>query len=155
MIIQVKINGIDKEWDVDPGMILLDLLRDKGYKSIKRGCDEGYCGACTILLDGQAAKSCVMLAGQAHKRSITTVEGLGTMDEPHLLQKTFVEHGAVQCGYCIPGMLLSSKALLDENPNPTEDDVKEAIDGNLCRCTGYVKQIEAVLDTASIMRGEN
>jgi carbon-monoxide dehydrogenase small subunit len=155
MKIQVNINGIDKEWEVDPGMPLLDLLREKGYKSIKRGCDEGYCGACTILMDGKAVKSCILLAGQAHKRSLVTVEGIGTMDEPHILQKSFVENGAVQCGYCIPGMLLSSKALLDENNNPTVEDVKEAIDGNLCRCTGYVKQIEAVMNAASIMRGEN
>lgn len=155
MKLDITINGVRKELEADPGETLLDLLRRNGYKGAKRGCNEGHCGACTVIMDGKAVKSCIVLAGQAHKREIITIEGIGTMDAPHPLQTAFVRNGAVQCGYCIPGMILSAKALLDENPNPTVDDVKEALDGNLCRCTGYVKQIESVLDAAKVMRGEN
>ncbi len=154
MRIEVTINGEKKEWEIAPSETLLDVLRRYGYKGTKRGCNEGYCGSCVVIIDGSAVKSCVYLAGQAHKRDIVTIEGIGTMDKPHPIQKAFVDAGAVQCGYCIPGMVLSAKALIDENPNPTETDVREALDGNLCRCTGYVKQIEAVLNAAETMRGE-
>ncbi|MFP4498000.1 MAG: (2Fe-2S)-binding protein [Vulcanimicrobiota bacterium] len=155
MKINVIINGEKKEWQVDPSESLLDVLRREGYKSVKKGCNEGNCGTCTVLIDKKAVKSCVYLAGQAHNREITTVEGLGTISEPHPIQKHFVEKGAVQCGYCIPGMILSTHALLEENSNPTEEDVKEALDGNLCRCTGYVKQVEAVMAAAEEKRGES
>jgi aerobic-type carbon monoxide dehydrogenase small subunit (CoxS/CutS family) len=154
MEIEITINNQLKKVTIDPSETLLDMLRRVGYKSVKRGCNEGHCGSCTVLIDGQAVKSCVYLAGQAHKRSITTVEGVGSYDKPHPLQKQFVDKGAVQCGFCIPGMILSAKSLLDECPSPTIDDIKEAIDGNWCRCTGYVKQIEAVQAAAVEMRGE-
>lgn len=154
MKIEVTINGEKKEWEITPSETLLDVLRRFGYKGTKRGCNEGYCGSCVVLIDGDAVKSCVYLAGKAHKRSILTIEGIGTMNEPHPIQKAFVDSGGVQCGYCIPGMVLSAKALIEENPKPTETDVREALDGNLCRCTGYVKQVEAVLNAAEMMRGE-
>lgn len=155
MKIELTVNGEKKKWRISPSETLLNVLRRYGYRSVKRGCNEGYCGTCTILMDGKAVKSCVVLAGQAHKRELITIEGIGDMNNPHPLQTAFVENGAVQCGYCIPGMVLSAKALLDENPAPNEDDIKEAIDGNLCRCTGYVKQIEAIKTAAEKMRGEN
>ncbi len=154
MKINVTINGRKKELTINPADTLLEVLRREGYKSVKKGCGEGQCGTCTVIVDQKAVKSCIMLAGQAHGREIVTIEGIGTPENPHPLQKHFVEKGAVQCGYCIPGMILSAKALLDENPAPDESDVREALDGNLCRCTGYVKQIEAVLSAAAEMRGE-
>lgn len=155
MKIDLTVNGIAKTFEIRGNETLLDLLRREGYKSPKRGCSEGHCGSCTVLMDGRAVKSCVILAGQAHKRSVTTIDGIGTNENPHPLQKHFVEKGAVQCGFCIPGMILSAKALLDENLSPSEEDVREALDGNLCRCTGYVKQLEAVMSAAEEMRGEN
>ena len=148
MDIHTKINGKAVVWKANPGESLLEVLRREGFVSVKRGCGEGDCGACTILVDGDAQRACLLLAGQAEGRELTTVEALGTPDEPHVLQKAFVEHGAIQCGFCTPGMLLSARALLDHNPSPTREEVCEALDGNLCRCTGYVKIIEAVLDAA-------
>lgn len=155
MNISITINGREKQVMIKPVESLLELLRRLGYKSVKKGCSEGFCGTCTVIVDGKAVKSCIYMAGQAHNRKIITIEGIGTVEKPHPLQKHFVEKGAVQCGYCIPGMILSAKALLEENQNPTEDDICEALDGNLCRCTGYVKQIEAVLAASKEMRGEN
>jgi aerobic-type carbon monoxide dehydrogenase small subunit (CoxS/CutS family) len=152
MEIHTNINGRAVVWRANPGENLLQVLRREGFLSVKRGCNEGDCGACTILVDGTAQRACLLLAGQAEGRSLVTVESLGTPDEPHALQQTFVEHGAIQCGFCTPGMLLSAKALLDQNPSPTREDVCEALDGNLCRCTGYVKIIEAVLDAAGRLR---
>jgi len=152
MNFKVKINGEQKVWQAGPGEILLDVLRREGYLSVKWGCGEGDCGACTILVDGKSVRSCLLLAGQVEGRSITTVEALGSHDGAHPLQEAFIENGGVQCGYCTPGMLLSAKALLDENPEPTEEQVREALDGNLCRCTGYKKIIQAVLDGAERMR---
>jgi len=146
--IHTKINGRAVIWRANPGENLLRVLRREGLVSVKRGCNEGDCGACTILVDGKAQRACLLLAGQVEGRSLMTVEALGTPEEPHLLQQAFVEHGAVQCGFCTPGMLLSARALLDENPSPTREEVCEALDGNLCRCTGYVKIIAAVLDAA-------
>ncbi len=152
--IRVTINKIEKELIIEPGEILLDVLRREGYYGVKRGCDEGTCGACTIILNGKAIKSCIILAAQAHNGEITTIEGIGTREDPHPLQKTFVEEGAIQCGFCIPGLLLSAKALLDRNPSPTREEVKTALDGNLCRCTGYSGQIKAVLNAAAVIRGD-
>ena len=148
MDIHTNINGKAVVWRANPGENLLQVLRREGFVSVKRGCDEGDCGACTILVDGTAQRACLLLAGQVEGRALITVEALGTPDEPHVLQQAFVEHGAVQCGFCTPGMLLSARALLDENPSPTHQEVCEALDGNLCRCTGYVKIIAAVLDAA-------
>jgi aerobic carbon-monoxide dehydrogenase small subunit len=153
MKIEMTINGDKTTQEISLSETLLELLRRLGLKGAKKGCGEGHCGSCTVIMDDRAVKSCVVLAGQAHGRKIVTIEGLGTPDNPHPLQKHFVDKGAVQCGYCIPGMILSAKALLDENPSPIEEDVREALDGNLCRCTGYVKQIEAVLSAAKEMRG--
>jgi carbon-monoxide dehydrogenase small subunit len=152
MDIHVELNGKPVVWQVSPGEILLDVLRREGLLSVKWGCGDGDCGACTVLVDGKSMRSCLMLVGQVENRSITTVESMGTLEEPHPLQQAFVERGAVQCGYCTPGMLLSAKELLDREPEPTEEQVKEALDGNLCRCTGYKKIIEAVLDAAERVR---
>lgn len=152
MDIHVNINGRSVLWMANPGENLLEVLRREGFLSVKRGCNEGDCGACTILVDGTAQRACLLLAGQVEGRSLETVEALGTPDQPHALQQAFVERGAVQCGFCTPGMLLSAKALLDENPIPVHTDVCEALDGNLCRCTGYKKIIEAVLDAAGRLR---
>jgi aerobic-type carbon monoxide dehydrogenase small subunit (CoxS/CutS family) len=153
MKLHVTINGAARELVIAARDLLIDVLRDAGYTSVKRGCETGDCGACAILLDGVPVESCVLFAAQAEGRAITTVEGLGTADRPHPLQVAFADTGAVQCGFCTPGMLLSAKALLDENPAPTEADVREALDGHLCRCTGYVKPIEAVLRAAEVLRG--
>jgi aerobic-type carbon monoxide dehydrogenase small subunit (CoxS/CutS family) len=152
MEIRTNINGQALVWDVNPSEILLDVLRREGFASVKFGCGQGDCGSCSVLVDGQLQRACLLFVGQVHERTITTAEGLGEIDKPHRLQTAFVKAGAVQCGYCTPGMLLASKALLDENSTPSEEDVREALDGNLCRCTGYKKIIEAVLDAA---QGEN
>ena len=152
MEINVTVNGNEQVWDVEPNALLLDVLRDKGYVSVKRGCEEGVCGACSILLDGKRRNSCLLFAGQAHGRHITTVEGLGTTQSPHPIQEAFVESGAVQCGFCTPGMILATKELLDAHPEPTEDQIREALDGNLCRCTGYVKILDAVRLAAQKLR---
>lgn len=149
MLIELIINGDLHLIEVEPDEPLSAALRRIGLQGLKRGCQDGSCGACTVLLDGMAVRSCLLFAVQAEGHEVTTIEGLGTPSEPHPLQAAFVEHGAVQCGYCIPGMILSAKALLDENPSPTREQVSEALDGNLCRCTGYVKQIDAVLDASA------
>ena len=126
--------------------MLVEVLRDQlELTGTKVACGEGECGACTVLLDGQPVNSCLVPALKVQGREVLTVEGLASLGELHPLQKAFVEHGAVQCGYCTPGMLMSAKALLDHNPNPTEEEVRLAISGNLCRCTGYAKIVEAVL----------
>jgi len=149
MKLTATINGRARTLEVAPTALLIDVLRDAGYLSVKRGCETGDCGACTVLVDGVPLASCVVFAGKVEGRAITTVEGLGTPDRPHPLMEAMVDAGAVQCGFCTPGMILSAKALLDENPSPTATEVMEALDGHLCRCTGYVKQIEAVLDAAA------
>ena len=154
MEVILNINGEDKKVQIEPGDMLLDTLRSNGYYGPKRACSSGNCGACTVIMDGEAVNSCMVFTASAAGKKIETVEGLGTVSKPHPLQKNFVDEGAVQCGYCIPGMLMSSKVLLDKNDNPTREEVKEALSGNLCRCTGYVKQIDAVMKTAAEMRGE-
>jgi carbon-monoxide dehydrogenase small subunit len=148
-IVQLTVNDEPREIAVEPWWTLLDVLRDQlELTGAKKGCDRGDCGACTVLLDGKPIVSCTTLAVQAHGRRVTTIEGLMSEGQPHPLQQAFVDVGAVQCGFCTPGMVLAAKALLDENPSPTEDDVREAIAGNLCRCTGYAKIVEAVLSVA-------
>ncbi len=154
MEINCKINNESKTLRFEPHERLLYVLRREGYYSVRDGCGEGDCGTCTVIVNGRAIKSCLMLAAQAKDKEIITLEGLGTMGNPHPLQAAFVEAGAVQCGFCTPGMILSAKALLDKNPNPTEDDIKRAIEGNLCRCTGYVKIIDAIKIAAKRMRGK-
>jgi len=134
-------------------MTLLDFLRDEiGLKGTKKGCDSGQCGACTIIMDGKTINACLVLAIQADGKEILTIEGLSSGGRLHPLQETFVEEGAVQCGFCVPGMILSAKALLDEKKDPSEEEIREALSGNLCRCTGYVKIIKAVQRAAALMR---
>lgn len=152
--ISLKINGEPYELSVKSNITLLDLLRDEiGLTGTKRGCDTGECGACTVLLDRTPVNSCLILAVDVNGSDILTVEGLARDGNLHPLQKAFIEEGAIQCGYCTPGMLLSAKALLDKNPSPKEEDVKNAIAGNLCRCTGYVRIIKAILRAANEMEG--
>ena len=153
-ILEVTVNGFEMSIEIQPNDLLIDVLRREGYKGVKRGCNEGTCGTCTVILNDRAVKSCIMLAAQTQNGIITTIEGIGTRDEPHPVQQAFVNAGVVQCGFCIPGMILSAKNLLDHNSDPTKEEVKMALDGNLCRCTGYRGQIEAVLQAAAVMRGE-
>lgn len=151
--IELKINAEIYEVSVKPNETLLDVLRDKiGLTGTKKGCDTGQCGTCTVLLDGKPVPSCLMLAVDVKDKDILTIEGLAENGRLHPLQEAFVKEGSVQCGYCTPAMILSAKALLDENPGPTEQEIKEAIAGNLCRCTGYVKIVKAI-STAAAVRG--
>jgi len=139
------INGSEKTCTVDPTISLLELIRNiLGLTGTKQGCEIGECGACTVLVDGKPIYACLMLAPQVDGRRVDTIEGMGTDEALHPLQSAFIEHGAVQCGFCTPGMLLSAKALLERLPHPSRDDIKEAISGNLCRCTGYHQIIEAI-----------
>ena len=149
MKITLNINNENICLEIKPTEKLIDTLRNHGYKSIKFGCGEGTCGTCTILVDGKAQLSCMILTAQMENKEITTLEGLGDFDNLHPLQQSFIDEGAVQCGYCTPGMILSAKALLDKNPSPTEDEIKKALDGNKCRCTGYVSIINAIRTIAN------
>lgn len=151
--IRFLLNEREYQVEVEPALPLLEVLREElGLTGTKKSCTAGECGACTVLLDGEPVPSCLVPVGKAAGRSVLTVEGLRRGGEPHPLQKAFVEHGAVQCGYCTPGMLLSAKALLDKNPHPTRQEVREALAGNICRCTGYKKILDAVLAAAAAMR---
>ncbi len=154
MELELRINGLIKSLDVAPNESLLALLRREGYYSVKHGCETGECGACTVLIDGVPRPGCVTLAAQAGGCTLITVENLGTARKLHPIQEAFIDTGAIQCGFCTPGMVLSAYALLKRNPDPTEADVRDALSGNLCRCTGYVKPVQAVLRAAAIMRGE-
>lgn len=159
MEISIIINGEQRQFTIQPNDILLDVLRREGYTGVKAGCRSGDCGACTVIVNGKAVDSCVMMAAQADGADVTTIEGLARDEQLHPLQQAFLEHGAAQCGFCIPGMLMSAKDFLDERLRPqddgspppavTEAEVREALVGNLCRCTGYKKQIEAVLAVAN------
>jgi len=151
-LIKLQINGDSYEVAVEPWRTLLEVIRDTiGLTGTKRGCDEGDCGACTVLMGGRSVNSCLVLALEAQGQEITTIEGLADGDKLHPIQQAFVEHGGLQCGYCTPGMILSAKAFLDKNPKPTEEQIKFAIAGNLCRCTGYVKIIESIQAAAKAM----
>ncbi len=150
MTLELTINGSEHTLQVNPGELAIDTLRNAGYASIKRGCDEGDCGSCSILVDGRLMRACLMYAGQLHGRSVTTVEALGTARAPHPIQRAFVDAGAVQCGYCTPGMILATHALLQEHPKPTDEQIRQGLDGNLCRCTGYVKIFDGVRRAAGI-----
>lgn len=147
--ITLKVNGKINQLSLPSSTTLLEALRDHlGYTGVKEGCGKGECGACTVLIDGKPVNSCLMLALQAEGKDIFTIEGLSS-NGPTPLQRAFVEEGAVQCGYCTPGMVLSLTALMNQNPFPTEEEIKEAISGNLCRCTGYLKIVQAVKKTIS------
>jgi aerobic carbon-monoxide dehydrogenase small subunit len=149
-IITLNVNGDLHEIAVSPRQTLLDVLRNElGLMGTKRACDIGTCGVCTVIMDGRAVLSCLTLAVECEGRLITTIEGIGGPEALHPVQKAFIDHGAIQCGFCSPGAILSGKALLDENPNPNEDEVKAALSGVFCRCTGHVKTVEAVMAAAS------
>lgn len=152
MKFDLTINGAAHSFEVHPGMLLMELLRKEGVFSVKHGCETGECGTCTVLIDGRSINSCIYLAAQAHGKSIVTVEGLGTPEKMHPIQAAFVETGAVQCGYCTPAMVLASHELLSQTLEPTEADVRDALSGQLCRCTGYVKPVEAVMLAARRMK---
>ncbi|UCC90594.1 MAG: (2Fe-2S)-binding protein [Dehalococcoidia bacterium] len=152
-VLKLKVNGRNYEVETDPATTLLEVLRDKLFiTGPKVGCNTGDCGACSVLLDGRLVKSCITNAFITDGCEVITVEGLAEPGELHPLQKAFYEHYAAQCGFCTPGMLMAAKALLDENPNPTREEIKEALAGNLCRCTGYVKIIEAIMAAAQELR---
>ncbi len=151
--LQLTVNGELRQVLVEPYYSLLDALRDDiRLTGTKKGCDEGDCGACTVFLNGKPVTSCMVLAHSAHDSEVTTIEGLANLEELHPVQQAFVDHGGLQCGFCIPGLIMSATALLQENPNPTEEEVRFGIGGNLCRCTGYSKVVEAVLAAAEGMR---
>lgn len=151
--IHFNLNGKDVSVNADPNKRLVDFLReDMGMTSVKEGCGEGECGACTIIYNGKAVTSCLMLAGQVDGATVITLEGVSENGELNYIQQAFVDAGAVQCGYCTPGMVLSAKALLDKKPDATNEEIKRAMSGNLCRCTGYAKIIEAV-ETARDVKG--
>ncbi len=149
--VRLMVNGSERHAEVQANLTLLELLRDHfGLMGTKVGCETGHCGVCTVLLEGEPVNSCLMLAVEADGATVTTIEGLEREGRLDAVQEAFLRHGAVQCGYCSPGMILSGRALLDRNPNPTAEEVREAISGNLCSCTGYVKIVEAILDAAKV-----
>jgi aerobic carbon-monoxide dehydrogenase small subunit len=151
--IRMEVNQVSYKIDVNPSALLVDVLREElGLKGTKRGCDQGQCGTCTVLLDGRPALSCILLAVQADGRKITTIEGLASEERLHPLQEAFVEEGAVQCGFCTPGMILSAKALLSDKQDPSDYEIRQALSGNLCRCTGYAKILRAVKKAAQAMK---
>jgi carbon-monoxide dehydrogenase small subunit len=153
--VTMLVNGETRTASVPPETTLLKLLRDNfNLTGAKLGCDVGDCGACTVIVDGKPVNACLMLAGQADGRAVLTIEGLATIDRLHPLQKAFEDNASLQCGFCGPGVILSAKALLDEKPDPTVPEIRDALSGNLCRCTGYTKMIEAVQDAARALRGE-
>ncbi len=148
--VRLNVNGTEHELDVEPRLLLVHALRDNlGLTGTHVGCDTSNCGACTVHLDGEAAKSCTVLAVQADGAEITTIEGMGTEDNLHPMQEAFWNNHGLQCGYCTPGMIMSASALLARNPNHTEDEVRHGLEGNLCRCTGYHNIVKSVLDAAS------
>jgi len=153
--VSFTLNGRSQEIDVEPHELLLDVIRDRlGLTGAKRSCDVQVCGACTLLIDGRPVSACTTLAFEVRGRSVLTIEGLADNGTLHPLQQAFIEHGGFQCGFCTPGMLLASKALLDENPNPSEEQLKHFMHGNLCRCTGYKKIIESIMAAAKKMRAK-
>lgn len=145
IVVDFEVNGKPYTLHVEPYKTVLEVLRDDlGLTGAKKGCDDANCGACTVIMDGKAVKCCSMLISQARGKKIVTIEGLEGENGLHPLQKAFIDHFAIQCGFCTPGMILTAKAILDENPYATEEDIREGMHGNICRCTGYVKIVEAV-----------
>ncbi len=153
-LIELNINGHQHRVALASHTTLLYALRELGYTDVKNGCEKGDCGACAVLLNGKAVNSCLVLAWQADGSTIVTDSGLGTAEHPHPLQKAFADVGAAQCGYCTPGMIIAAQALVSQNPEPNEDEIREAISGNLCRCTGYGQIIEAIRSAAARMASE-
>ncbi len=154
--VSTTINGQPVEFLCDPSQTLLEVLRnDLGLTGTKEGCGSGDCGACSVTVNDRLVCSCLVLGVEAEGKTIGTIEGVGSADGLHVIQQKFLEHAALQCGICTPGLIVSTKALLEENPNPTEEEARYYLAGNLCRCTGYDKIIRAVLDSAATMRGES
>lgn len=153
--IRLHVNGRVETVAVPAHRTLLEALRGAGHVDVKCGCEKGDCGACAVLVDGVAVDSCLTLAWTAEGKEITTLAGLGTSEAPHPLHKAFMDSGAVQCGYCTPGMIIAAKALLERNASPSEEEIRVALSGNLCRCTGYVKIFEAIDQAAAVMRQES
>jgi aerobic carbon-monoxide dehydrogenase small subunit len=154
--VSAVINGEPTEFLCETQQTMLDVLRDElGLTGSKEGCASGDCGACSIIVDGKLICSCLMLGCEAEGTTITSIEGIADGDHLHPVQQKFLEHAALQCGFCTPGLIVATKALLDENPNPTEEEARYWLAGNLCRCTGYDKVIRAVMDAAAVMRGES
>ncbi len=155
-LMHFKVNGKDCELAVEPNRTLLEVLTEElNLTGTKTGCNEGDCGACTVIMDGDAVCSCLILGAEAQNKSIETIEGLSSNGQLHPLQQSFIDYGAIQCGYCTPGMIMAAKALLDKNPDPTESDIRRALQGNLCRCTGYVKIVEAIMAAKEVMKGSS
>lgn len=153
--IQLNVNGKTYKVDIEEDMRLLDVLRDKLFLTgTKEGCGEGECGACTVIMDGITVNSCMVMGFQAEGKEIITIEGVGKENQLHPIQQAFLEEGAVQCGFCTPGMILSAKALLDQNPTPSRIEIREGISGNLCRCTGYNQIIDAIEKASHCLKGE-
>ena len=155
MKITLDVNGNLHEINIDPGDYLLEILRDLGYKSVRRSCHSASCGTCTVLVGGKPVLSCSTFAASADGQRIETVEGLSQGEKLHPIQEAILEEGAAQCGYCIPGIVLTGEALLRENPEPSDDDIKLALNGNVCRCTGYESQNRAIKKAAEAMRGDD
>lgn len=153
--IRLQVNGVEHDLDISPQERLLDVLRDRlGLLGTKEGCGSGDCGACTVLMNGRPVTSCMVLAATVDGAEILTIEGLETNGELHPIQQAFIDEGAVQCGFCTPGMIISALALLQENPDPSDDDIRRAIAGNLCRCTGYARIFAAIRVAAERMRSD-
>ncbi|HTM09037.1 MAG TPA: (2Fe-2S)-binding protein [Verrucomicrobiae bacterium] len=151
--VTLEVNGKTYELDIEPHELLIDVVRERlGLTGVKRSCDVQVCGACTLLLDGRPVSSCTLPAFEARGKRVETIEGLATKGQLHPLQESFIEHGGFQCGFCTPGMILTAKALLEENPAPSEAEIKEFMHGNICRCTGYKKIIESIRAAAEKMR---
>ncbi len=150
--ITLKLNGQTRSFEVEEGETLLHVLRERaGLTGAKKGCDLGECGACTVILDGRAVNSCCVFAVSADGKQVETIEGIGSEEHPHPLQQAFMDAGAIQCGFCTPGMIMAAKALLDRNPHPTREEVRQAMSGNLCRCTGYEKIEQAIAMAAEVV----
>lgn len=153
--IRMIVNGERRDMFVDPTLRLVDLIREELHLTgTKESCGKGECGACSVIMNGKLVNSCLVLAWQADGKEILTIEGMGKKGQLHPIQQALVDHGAVQCGYCTPGMVLAAKALLDENPHPTEEEIRRGISGNLCRCTGYQKIVDAITDAAERLGGD-
>ena len=154
--ITLKVNGINYVVNVEPRRTLVEVLRENlGLMGTKVSCNEGECGACTVLMDGRPAASCLVLAIDAQQKEIVTIDGMSAGEKLHPIQEAFLQHGAIQCGFCTPGMVMSTKALLDDNPHPTALEVRQAISGNLCRCTGYQQIVDSVLAASQRVDGES